>query len=380
MGFFDSAAGGIIGGIANLIGSGATAANNLKMQRETNETNLQINRETNQANRELAESQNQWNIEQWQRENEYNNASNQVKRFRDAGINPYLAMQGQSAGMAQHLESANLSNQVGTTIEAPQFDYSQIGNSVNSLISNVLSAKDSESNRMNAQSMKTQVETMQMLGYSQDRINKVTADLLEKDRNIRDAENQNKLQQQLASIRETNARTLATEAQTALTNVFKGKEQFLLDKLPETWSTDIGLKLAQTQELIARKSTTEAQARLFFNEASYYAVKSIEQSLLNRGIKIDTELKEQFRPMLADMMFEGYLSSSLDSFFKGQNAYKINDPDYVSNSLRRQTRHNIYNSFSDNFHSLLGPAMRYTWNLGGTPQSYSNGLSPLKLY
>lgn len=45
----------------------------------------------NKFNLELAKLQNQWNIEQWQRENAYNTPANQMKRLKDAGVNPNLA-------------------------------------------------------------------------------------------------------------------------------------------------------------------------------------------------------------------------------------------------------------------------------------------------
>lgn len=42
----------------------------------------------NHQNDKLALRQNQWNIDQWNRENDYNLPVNQVKRLRDAGLNP----------------------------------------------------------------------------------------------------------------------------------------------------------------------------------------------------------------------------------------------------------------------------------------------------
>lgn len=104
----------LLGGVASGIGSifGANSASkaaklNLQAQREANQTNLQIARENNQYNRENMQLQNDWNLEQWNRENEYNSAAAQAQRFRDAGLNPYLAMTGGAeAGTASSVSSA----------------------------------------------------------------------------------------------------------------------------------------------------------------------------------------------------------------------------------------------------------------------------------
>lgn len=45
---------------------------------------------TNQTNLELQARQNAWNLEQWNRNNEYNTPLNQIKRLKEAGLNPNL--------------------------------------------------------------------------------------------------------------------------------------------------------------------------------------------------------------------------------------------------------------------------------------------------
>lgn len=84
---------------------------NLQMNQQTNETNLQMNRETNQANqminqanidysREAWRNEVAYNWEMWNATNEYNSASSQMKRLKDAGLNPYVMMNGGDAGTA----------------------------------------------------------------------------------------------------------------------------------------------------------------------------------------------------------------------------------------------------------------------------------------
>lgn len=84
---------------------------NLQMNQQTNETNLQMNRETNQANqminqanidysREAWANEVAYNWEMWNRTNEYNDPSAQMRRLKNAGLNPYMMMDGGDAGTA----------------------------------------------------------------------------------------------------------------------------------------------------------------------------------------------------------------------------------------------------------------------------------------
>lgn len=73
------AAGAIIGGIISALGSLGSSASNAAGGIFQNRANMQIAKE----NRDFA-------LEMWNRENEYNLPINQVKRYRDAGLNPAL--------------------------------------------------------------------------------------------------------------------------------------------------------------------------------------------------------------------------------------------------------------------------------------------------
>ena len=88
---------GVLGAVGSVFGSSKAKQSSdkaaelaYKGQQETNETNLNIVRETNAANLQLAQHQNQWNIEQWIRENQYNSPANQMKLYKQAGLNPNL--------------------------------------------------------------------------------------------------------------------------------------------------------------------------------------------------------------------------------------------------------------------------------------------------
>lgn len=84
---------------------------NLQMNQQTNETNLQMNRETNAANqminqanidysREAWQNEVAYNWEMWNATNAYNDPSAQKQRLKNAGLNPYMMMDGGDAGTA----------------------------------------------------------------------------------------------------------------------------------------------------------------------------------------------------------------------------------------------------------------------------------------
>ena len=112
----------IIGGLASLFGGKKTNDTNLQAQREANQTNLQIAQMNNDFNKQMFDQQlqyntemwnkqsafseqmadkaNQFQLDMWNRNNEYNDPANQASRLRSAGLNPYMMMNGGSAGSA----------------------------------------------------------------------------------------------------------------------------------------------------------------------------------------------------------------------------------------------------------------------------------------
>ena len=109
-------AGAAIGAAGDVAAAGSQASASIVNTNNTNKTNLQIAQQTNQANKEIAQMSNEYNqkmlerqIEQewdmWNAQNEYNSASSQRQRLEDAGLNPYMMMDGGSAGTASGMTS-----------------------------------------------------------------------------------------------------------------------------------------------------------------------------------------------------------------------------------------------------------------------------------
>lgn len=130
MGLLGSIAGGLLG-----IGSSAVQnSQNRQNVRETNQMNYKINQMNNQFNERMAIQQRNWQENMWNKENTYNTASAQRQRLEEAGLNPYLMMNGGSAGVAQSVGSGASASSSGSAVMQPfQADYSGIGASIGNI-------------------------------------------------------------------------------------------------------------------------------------------------------------------------------------------------------------------------------------------------------
>ena len=84
-----------------IVGDVASAIGNTVSTNKTNKTNMAINQMNNEFNATEAEKARQFQLDMWNKTNEYNTASSQRQRLEEAGLNPYLMMNGGSAGTAQ---------------------------------------------------------------------------------------------------------------------------------------------------------------------------------------------------------------------------------------------------------------------------------------
>lgn len=127
MGFLGSLAGGLLG-----LGSSVVEnSQNRQNVRETNQMNYKINQMNNQFNERMAIQQRNWQENMWNKENAYNTASAQRQRLEEAGLNPYLMMNGGSAGVAQSAGAGASASSSGNAVMQPfQADYSGVGSSI----------------------------------------------------------------------------------------------------------------------------------------------------------------------------------------------------------------------------------------------------------
>lgn len=110
-------------GLSSLIGGGISAIGNFIAGSKQNKTNLKIARETNQSQMDLARYQADQNLNLWNLNNEYNSPSSQMRRYREAGLNPNLIYgEGSSA-------SAGNSSSPARGYESPTLQRAQVDNS-----------------------------------------------------------------------------------------------------------------------------------------------------------------------------------------------------------------------------------------------------------
>lgn len=130
MGLLSSIAGGLLGIGSSVVQNSQNRQNVL----ETNRMNYKINQMNNQFNERMAMQQRDFQENMWNMENEYNTASAQRQRLEEAGLNPYLMMNGGSAGVAQSVGPGASASSVGpATMQPFQADYSSIGSSIGNI-------------------------------------------------------------------------------------------------------------------------------------------------------------------------------------------------------------------------------------------------------
>lgn len=130
---------GIIPAMINTISQQYTNRWNYAAAAATNKTNYKINQLNNQFNQVEAQKQRQHELAMWGMNNEYNSPSAQRSRLEAAGLNPYMMMNGGSAGTA----SSNSGSQAASAapplamnapqMQAPQFNMSPMSQSLASI-------------------------------------------------------------------------------------------------------------------------------------------------------------------------------------------------------------------------------------------------------
>lgn len=103
-----------------LLSSILNAGVNTALTTQTNKYNYKIAQMNNQYNYKMFQEQQKYNWDMWNAENEYNSAVNQRKRLEEAGLNPYMMLDGGSAGTATSGNPVNPPRAHDVQMQAPQ--------------------------------------------------------------------------------------------------------------------------------------------------------------------------------------------------------------------------------------------------------------------
>jgi hypothetical protein len=106
---------------------------NLGATNMTNNTNRLINQQNNEFNAAEAEKNREYQSMMWNKTNEYNSPQALRQRYLDAGLNPALMMQGQSAGYASSASGSAASAASPIAMQAPHFNFSSIPEALSSI-------------------------------------------------------------------------------------------------------------------------------------------------------------------------------------------------------------------------------------------------------
>lgn len=137
----------IVGDIASSIGN-AVSTN------KTNKANMAINRMNNEFNAAEAEKARQFQLDMWNKTNEYNSASAQRSRLEEAGLNPYLMMNGGTAGTAQSSGSSTPAS-ASSPLSMQRQDFSGLSNTLSSALQIANQTKETNANVQSLQSQKS---------------------------------------------------------------------------------------------------------------------------------------------------------------------------------------------------------------------------------
>jgi hypothetical protein len=140
-----------------VVGDIASAVGNIVSTNKTNKSNMAINQMNNEFNAAEAEKARQFQLDMWNRTNDYNSASSQRERLAEAGLNPYLMMNGGSAGIAQSSGSTSPASAVSPLAMQRQ-DFSGLSNTLSTALQIANQTKETNANVQTLQSQKSLFE------------------------------------------------------------------------------------------------------------------------------------------------------------------------------------------------------------------------------
>lgn len=313
-------AGSLIGGLWSSHGSRDAARYQLQAQRETNRNNLQIARENNEFNERM------WNLQ-----NEYNTPQMQRARLEAAGLNPYLLMDGGSAGVAESAPTADTSGtqvapDIGSTIAG---GYQAMGNSISSAASQIaqmsyqndlqlanVAKTNAEAKNADLQNqydgLRNQFATLQFL--TDLRLKQKQGDVSEYEANfLRDS-----MQDRLDSVKFQNS-VYGSQASyysqmSGLLDVQRQIEQTNLDWLPREKQAGLAATLQNVRTMASQMHLNYASAR------AAYAMAALNYAQ-EAGVRINNRLQDSIFDLSVGMAENNYQKgyAEADQYRRGLN-------------------------------------------------------------
>lgn len=251
-----AAVGGFGSLLDNLFGS-----NN---QSSANATNVHLAQLNNQFNERMMEKQMDYNLEMWNKQNAYNTPAEQMKRLKDAGINPYMALGSVQSGQAGSVGGINPAQGTPSRVEAYQPDFSGIGQAVQNYVSNRImqDTANADIGVKNQQEEQLRIENQ----YKEAQLAAQVMELSERAKNWKEKnfaqriENKYLDEQFSSDILESKRRSALIEQQTRSQLIDQAIQRVHLANLPKQYSLQFSATMANTALAVAQGDLTMKQA------------------------------------------------------------------------------------------------------------------------
>lgn len=249
----------------------------------SNKENNKFNAEQAQINRDFQEQmwnkQVAYNNEMWEKQAKYSSAQEQVKRLKEAGLNPALALGQVASGQASSPVGNAVGNPQGSTATGQPFrpDFSSLGSIFQTMLQQQLGYEDVREKQLDnaykraSFAIKLQKDMSEARKYLHD------ADIAKIDSEWRHQINSSDWQLNWAKTQTQEAQTENLMAQTSLL-----KQQFKY--LPQKLQLEVSLLDAQIKNQIAQKHLTYKQADKVVEE-------KLTEIQRRTGIKLDNYIK-----------------------------------------------------------------------------------------
>lgn len=262
-----------------------------KTSQETNLMNYKINQMNNSFNEHQAAVARQFQYDMWKKTNEYNSALGQRKRLEEARLNPYMLMNGGSAGTATSLNGASASASSPIAMQPYSSPWSRLnGASISpmSLIGDLVALKRAKNDLK-----KSDVET----AYWSDYVNKMLENIGLKNKGL---EHDNRAKKVYAEVQEQtvadqinnihwNAEIAKQEAGLIETQKLIAQEQFKW--LPLEKTVELGQKLGNIKLMYSQQKINEKQLQVQAQQIAESVARTKVYNSQVDNINADTSLK-----------------------------------------------------------------------------------------
>lgn len=317
-----SAIGSIAGGLFGKKGSDNAAKTQLQIARETNANNYRIAQENNAFNERMVDKMNDWN-----------SAKNQRARLEEAGLNPYLMLDGGSAGTATTAPTADTSSvqsapDVGSTIAsgAQQFG-SSISSAASQISQQVYNSSLQEANvrKANADASSSEQDALLKGIESQFAAQRFLLDLKLKEMQGKVSEQdyyylRDSMQDRLDSVKFQNTLTGSQSSyynqMAGLVDVQRQIEKTNLDWLPREKQAGLAATLQNVRTMVSQMHLNYAQAK------NAYAMAALNYAQ-EAGVRLNNKLQDSIFDLSVGMAENQYEQGRADA---AQHIFGFNLP------------------------------------------------------